>query len=116
MNNCNKELVELLNTMDEYINYGKETLESSKFNEEFNDGMNAFIEGFIMAEKVIQAHSGKLNEITLKEKNKLAEGLELSIEKINSKQEYYLDEYSKNIIEPFINWKNLILNNIELAS
>jgi hypothetical protein len=116
MKNCNNQLVELLNAMDEYIIFGEEKLKKSILNEEFKEGMNTYIEGFIMAEKVIQTHSEKLNEITLKEKNKLAEGLELSIQKINSKQEYSLDEYINNIVKPFKIWKNLILNNIVLAS
>ncbi len=116
MNNCNKQLVELLNSMDEYIKYGEEKLKNSILNEEFKEGINTYIEGFIMIEKVIQTYSEKLNKITLNEKNKLAEGLELSVHKINNEEDYSLNEYLKNILEPFQSWKNLILNNIKLAS
>lgn len=112
MSNCNKELVELLNSMDEYIKSGEKILENSNVNEEFTEGMNAFVEGFIMVEKVIKGHSKKLNAITLEEKNKLAEGLESSIEKINTNKEYLLNDYLECVVEPFIKWKSVILNNI----
>ncbi|MEW8992952.1 hypothetical protein [Clostridium sp.] len=116
MSNCNKGLIDVLNTMNEYINYGEESLKNSILNEEFEDGMNAFIEAFIMIEKVIETHSDKLKEITEKEKSKLALGLELSVEKINKEQDYNLEDYFKNVVEPFVNWKNRIINNIELAN
>ncbi|MFR1708042.1 MAG: hypothetical protein ACLSV2_04000 [Clostridium sp.] len=112
MSNCNKELVELLNSMDEYIKSGEEILINSNVNEEFTGRMNAFIEGFIMVEKVIKEYSKKLNTITLGEKNKLADGLESSIEKINSNKEYLLNDYLECVAEPFIKWKSVILNNI----
>jgi len=116
MSNCNKELVDVLNTMNEYINYGEESLKSSTLNEDFKDGMNAFIEAFVMIEKVIETHSDKLKEITEKEKNKLALGLELSVEKINKEQDYNLENFLKEVVEPFVNWRNIILDNIELAN
>lgn len=116
MSNCNKELIEVLNTMNEYINYGEESLNNTTLNEEFKDGMNAFIEAFVMIEKVIETHSEKLKEITEKEKSKLALGLELSVEKINTEKGYHLEDYLKNVVEPFINWRNRIINNIEIAS
>jgi len=116
MSNCNKELVDVLNTMNEYINYGEESLKNSILNEEFKEGMNVFIEAFVMVEKVIKTHSDKLKEITEKEKSKLALGLELSVEKINKEQDYNLEDYLKDVVEPFVNWKNIILDNIELAN
>jgi len=116
MSNCNKELIDVLNTMDEYINYGEECLKNSILNEEFKEGMNVFIEAFVMVEKVIETHSDKLKEITEKEKNKLALGLELSVEKINKEQDYNLENFLKEVVEPFVNWRNIILDNIELAN
>ncbi|HAR85853.1 MAG TPA: hypothetical protein DCR69_08975 [Clostridium sp.] len=116
MSNCNKELVDVLNTMNEYINYGEESLKNSILNEEFKDGMNAFIEAFVMIDKVIETHSDKLKKLTDKEKSNLALGLDLSVEKINKEQDYNLEDYFKNVVEPFLNWKNIILDNIDLAN
>ncbi len=116
MSNCNKELVEVLNTMNEYVSYGEESLKKFTLNEDFKDGMNVFIEAFLMIEKVIETHSDKLKEITEKEKSKLALGLELSVEKINKEQDYNLEDYLKDVVEPFVNWRNIILDNIDLAN
>lgn len=115
MSNCNKELIEVLNTMHEYINYGEENLKKTNLNDDFKDGMNAFIEAFIMIEKVIETHSEKLKEITEEEKGKLALGLDLSVEKINKEQGYDVGDYLKDVVEPFKKWKKVILNNIELV-
>ncbi len=116
MSNCNKELVDVLNTMNEYINYGEESLKNSTLNEDLKDGMNVFIEAFLMIEKVIETHSDKLKEITEKEKGKLALGLDLSVEKINKEQDYNLENFLKEVVEPFVNWRNVILNNVELSN
>lgn len=114
MSNCNKELIELLNSMYEYIEYGKKILKDSNINEEFKDGINAFIEGFVMIDSIIDRHSKKMKKLIEKESEYLSIGLEASVIKINDGFEYELEEYLKNIVEPFLKWENAILSNIKI--
>ena len=112
MSNCNKELIKLLNTMNECIEIKNDNEEFSCISESFKENINVFVDGFIMIEKVIQQHSKELSEIILNERNSLANGLEITINKINNEEKYLINDYYTYVIEPYKKWSDIIRKNI----